>query len=281
MNRLIARYLMASIFFSFLFFSSSCSKKNTSFDYNEVIETVGDYVESQQMTDLLLNTYFKSISDSILLTDGFAEIDGADVSLTLNPAKIIIKYPVWGKDDGYGHYRKGIYEASTETSFFDSLATINFTFSNFSYDFDSVSVGDLTIINNGISEGNYSFEVNATNIYRGFHDTTGQILYNVQQDFIRIKSTSSPYYSENDYFDISGNLSGIARNGKVFNGIVQDTSSLKNSLSCIWLKGGTSNVELPDFIHNATTSFMNDGECLNQYNVVTNETLLIKAFDSE
>lgn len=281
MNSFIARCLMISIFFSFLFFGSSCHKKNTSFDYNEVIETVSDYVESQQMTDLLLNTYFKSISDSILLADGSAVIDGADVSLTLNPAKIIIEYPVWGKDDGYGHYRKGVYEATTETSFFDSLAIINFTFSNFSYDFDSVSVGDLTIINNGISEGNYLFEVVASDIYRNFHDTTGQLLYNVQQDFIRFKYNSSPYYSENDYFNISGNLTGIARNGKAFNSIIQDTSSLKTTFSCRWLDDGTSDVELPDFIYNANTNFMNDGGCLNQYSIVTNETLLIKAFDSE
>ncbi len=39
---------------------SSCHKNNTAFDYNQAIETVSDYVEAQQMTDLLLNTYFRN-----------------------------------------------------------------------------------------------------------------------------------------------------------------------------------------------------------------------------
>lgn len=282
MNSIITRGTITCLFLSLISILTFCSKKNTSFDYNQAIETVSDYVESQQMMDLLLNTYFKSITDSLLLTDGIAEIDGADVSYSINPARIVIEYPSWGKDDGYDHFRKGKYEATTETNFFDSLAIVNFTFSNFFYDFDSVSVTNLTIINKGTTnDDNYLFDIEATDIYREFHDTSGHIRYQLQQMFLRTKFTSSPYYSENDYFEISGNLSGVARNGKPFNSYIQDTSSLRNSFSCSWLNSGTSEIELPDFIYDAKVNFSNDGKCLNQYSIITNETLLIKAFDVE
>ena len=282
MNSIVSRGLITGLFLLIIFVFTSCHKKNSSFDYNQAIETVSDYVESQQMTDLLLNTYFKSITDSILLMDGVAEIDGADVSFSLEPAIIVIDYHAWGKDDGYGHFRSGMYEATTETGFFDSLAVVNFAFSNFFYDFDSVSVSHLSLVNRGITnDGNYLFNIDATDIYREFNDTSGHIVYQFQQDFLRHKSTSSLYYSDNDYFDISGNLSGVARNGYAFTSIIQDTSVLRNSFSCRWLNGGISDVELPDFIYNAKVNFSNDGQCLNKYSIITNETLLIKAFDPE
>ena len=282
MNSIITRTLTICIFLSLIFILYSCNKKNTSFDYNQAVETVSDYVESQQMTDLILNTYFKAITDSILLSDGVAEIDGAEVSYSSEPAKIIIDYPGWGKDDGYGHIRKGKYEATTETSFFDSLAVVNITFNNFSYDFDTVSAGNLSIINQGTTNnGSYIFNLDGDNITRKLHDTTSYITYQLQQTFERFTYTSSPYYSENDYFEISGSLSGTARNGKTFNSVVQDTSSLRNSFSCRWLDGGVVEIELIDFNNNSKVNFSNDGKCLNQYSIIINGTLLIKAFDSE
>lgn len=261
-------------------FVSSCHKENTSFDYNQTIETVSDYVEAQQMTNLLLNTYFKSITDSILFADGTAEIDGADVSYSSNPAKIIIEYPHWGRDDGYGHFRQGIYEVTTESGFFDSLAVVNFAFINFFYDYDSIIIGNLSITNSGTTTNdNNIFNVVANNVLRKFHDTTGYIKYNVEQSYIRIKDSSSPYYSDNDHFEITGNLSGLARNGHTYNSTTQDTSSLMVYYSCRWIRGGITEVELPEFIHNATVNFNNGGECLNQYSIITNETLFTEAFD--
>ena len=262
-------------------FISSCHKENTSFDYVQTIETVSDYVESQQMTDLILNTYFKSITDSTLFTDGTSEIDGADVSYSANPAKIIIEYPTWGRDDGYGHTRKGTYEATTESSFLDSLAVVNFTFNNFYYDDDTITVVNLSIINTTATNGNNIFNIDANNILRRFHDTTGYVKYNVEQSFVRIKDTSSVYYTSNDYFEITGNLSGIARNGHSYNSTTQDTSSLIVNYSCRWIKAGITEVELPDFIYNATVNFNNGGECLNQYSIITNESLFTDVFDIE
>ncbi|MFK5855183.1 MAG: hypothetical protein QM503_03555, partial [Bacteroidota bacterium] len=211
--------VISGIFFIMLFFISSCHKENTSFDYTQAVETVGDYVAAQQMTDLLLNTYFKSITDSVLLTDGFDTIDGANVSYTPNPATIIISYP-WCIYDGYGHIRKGIIEATSSTGFFDSLDVINLTFKNFFYDNDSVTVGSLSITNKGLStDNNYLFDINASNIYRQTRDSLDNVtsmLYNMEQTFILHKDMESPYHTQNDFFNITGNLWGNARNGYSF-----------------------------------------------------------------
>ena len=285
MWQIVNKCLMITIILSVVLFISSCHKENTSLDFNQSVETIRDYVEAQQMTDLLLNTYFKSITDSTLLTDGIAEIDGASVIYSVNPAKIIIDYYIWSREDGYGHYRKGRYEAKTATSFFDSLAVVNFTFHSFDYDFDSINVTNFSLTNMGNNtDGNYLFSVNATNFYRKFHDTTGQILYHVDQDFIRVKDPLSPYYTNNDSFNISGNLSGVARNGYSFNSIVHDTSCLIDSFSCQWLIDGTSEVNLPEsdnFTNIATINFSNSGDCRNQYSIIINGSLLTKAFDKE
>lgn len=282
MKEIINGGLIVAISLSALFIVPSCHKKNTSFDYNLAIETVHDYVEAQQMTDLLLNTYFKSITDSTLLADGFAMIDGANVNCSANPHKIVIDYTGWGRKDGYGHWRRGAYEATSETGFFDSLAIVNIAFNKFYYDNDSISVGNFSITNMGAaSGGNYLFYVNATDICREFHDTTGQLNYQMQQGFLRMKDPMSPYHTINDYFKISGNLQGIAQNGQLFNSTVNDTNSMINPFSCRWLVGGITNVELLDFIHSATVDFSNNGGCLNQYSITTNGTFFVKAFDKK
>ena len=260
--------------------TSSCHKENTSFDYNQAVETVSDYVEAQQMTDLILSTYFKAITDSTLLTNGASEIDGAFVSCMDSSTKIVIEYPSWGKDDGYGHYRKGKYEASTESNLFDSLAVINFTFHNFYYDDDSISVEEFTLENLGATTNhNYLFNVSATDILRKFHDTTGHIKYQVEQNFIRVKDPSSPYYTNDDYFEVSGNMIGVARNGDTFNSSTSDISNLIDYLSCQWIKGGVTEVDLPEFIYSASVDFNNEGECKNQFLITINETLFIRVFD--
>ena len=262
--------------------TSSCHKENTSFDYNQAVETVSDYVEAQQMTDLILSTYFKAITDSTLLTNGASEIDGAFVTCMDSSTKIVIEYPSWGKDDGYGHYRKGKYEASTESDFFDSLAVVNFTFHNFYYDDDSISVGNFTLENIGSTTNHYYlFNVNATDVLRKFHDTTGNIKYQVEQNFIRVKDPSSPYYTDDDYFKVSGNLTGVARNGSTFNSTTNNTSNLIYYLSCQWINGGITEVDIPEFIYNASIDFNNEGDCKNQYTYTINENIFIRAFDGD
>lgn len=274
-NLVVIAFLLMAISFS------SCHKTNTSIDYNESIETIYDYVESQQMTNLVLNTYFKAITDSVLLVDGNSKIDSAKVSYSTNPSVITFEYP-WDKDDGYGHMRKGKFEARTETSFWDSLAIINFTFTNFYYDYDSVTIERMSLTNEDVNAGNnFVFYVEIHKMQRVFHDTTGILTYYLQQYFTRIKDPSSHYFTTNDYFSIHGNLVGNDRNGRAFRGVVQDTNSLINSFSCSWIKSGISVVDLPtlELITSCNLSFSNGGECLNKYSATINGSLFVKAFD--
>ena len=64
---------------------SSCGKENQQIDYNTGVLASQEYVQSQLMMNLLLNTYFKSITDSVLIVDHHAEVDGAIVTYSETP----------------------------------------------------------------------------------------------------------------------------------------------------------------------------------------------------
>ncbi len=277
----LSRFI-TSLLLMIVLLTISCHKQNTSFDYNQAIETTAGYVDAQQMTDLLLNTYFKSITDSTLLTNGAAVIDGANVTYSSNPAIIVITY-AWCKQDGYGHLRSGTIEATSQTNFLDSLAVVNLTFGSFHYDNDSLSAGSFTITNMGLnSDSNFYFDINASNINRQKIDTAGNVSnlnYQLQQTFVRHKDTTSAFHTQTDYFNITGSLTGKANNTFAFSSVISDTSSLTSSFSCRWLVSGASNIELPNFIYNSSVNFSNDVLCINMYSVITNGILFTNAFD--
>lgn len=270
--------IVSIILTTMTFAISSCHKKNTQFDYNQAVETVHDYVEAQQMTNLLLQTYFKAIHDSLLLVDGTSTIDGATVTLTSQPASITFEYYGGAVDDGYGHIRSGKYHATTTSDFTMPSASIEFEFNNFSYDGDLVESKEFTLVNSD-TFSDLIFELTADEIKRTYGDTTGTITYDMQQVIWLTKDPSSQYYTENDFFEVYGDMSGIARNNKSFNSSTPDSERLLQKFSCSWLVSGTSNIELPEFIHNATVSFFNNGQCLNKFSITTNGVLFEKAYD--
>ena len=268
--------ILATLLISFTI--TSCHKKNTEFDYSQAVETVHDYVEAQQMTNLLLATYFKAISDSTLITDSISFFDGAKVTLTSNPAKIEFKYSNDTIYDGFGHIRIGIYTATTSTNFNLPLAKITFDFPNFTYDRDKIVADNFNLTN---ASSNLVFDINADNIIRSYADTSGIISFNFDQSITLIKDPLSAYHTDNDQLEISGNLAGIARNGKSFSTITQESDNLLVYYTCNWMIAGGASVDLPEFIYNATVSYSNNGTCINKYSVLTNETLFEKTYDAK
>lgn len=257
---------------------SSCHKKNTEFDYNQAVETVHDYVEAQQMTNLLLATYFKAISDSILLVDSIATIDGAEVTLTSNPPTIKFNYFNGEIKDGFGHMRIGKYEASTTTNFTIPQAEISFDLTSLFYDGDHLSSEEFVLTNNMVS---HIYDINVVGLERTNADTSGTIYFNCQQSIELIKGSFSPYHTNNDYFSIYGNATGTAINGNSFIAQTQESDQMLLYYTCSWMLGGESAVELPELIHNATVSFFNDETCINKYTVIINEALFEKTYDSK
>ena len=257
---------------------TSCHKKNTEFDYNLAIETVHDYVEAQQMTNLLLLTYFKAITDSTLMADSISIIDGAAVTLISDPSTMVFEYYNGAVNDGYGHTRSGRYTASTSSNFTTANAKVIFDFIKFTYDGDLITSNGFELTNGDLSVG-FTFDVVASNINRDYGDTTGTIKYNIQETITITKDPSSPYHTSNDYFEVSGNNSGTARNDKIYSAQTEDGDKLVQRYSCNWMDVGSSIVELPEFIHNASVSFFNDGQCMNKYSITTNGTLFEKGYD--
>jgi hypothetical protein len=264
---------LATIIFSVIITISACHKKNTSFDYSQAVETTSDYVEAQQMTNLILLTYFKSLRDSTLQADSIAVIDGAVVTMHSNPNTIKIDYFVWGNYDDYNYFRTGNYIASCDNNFTDPQAVITFSFNNFMYDTDTIVITGFTL-NNDYMNNNESpvYAVEIINLTRRYSDTTGTFSYKLNQSFKLIQEQSSPYYSENDYFEISGSLEGQARNGKNFVSNTSETDKLHFYYTCAFMQDGIAKVELPDFIYNGDVNFNNSRDCINKYTIILNET---------
>ena len=137
---------MALAFLLVAVISVSCKKQNTYIDYNPAITASKEFVSNQQMMAQILNTYFKSLTDSTLWADGYAEIDGAGVSIKYSPVLMMeFQYNVWGNYDGYGHFRMGAIEAIPETDFIQPDALVNFDFIGFLYDKDTLNVDKMTV----------------------------------------------------------------------------------------------------------------------------------------
>lgn len=250
-----------------------CKKENTRFSYHDGIDGAQNFVTAQQMITQLLNTYFKSLTDSSLIHNQQAKIDGAEVYFYEDPERILIKYPYWGNSDGYGHWRMNYYEAFPETSFQDPEVKVDFVFTDFSFDKDTLYVTDLVVQHMGKVDGaNDHFSVTAEMIDRYYTDSTGILQFSMDQLFVRHKDPTTIYTSMDDQFIVSGKMNGITRSLLDFEAnILPDTSSLLNSFSCTWLREGVTQVDTEGFSYPAYALFPDQDTCQNQYLIMIND----------
>jgi len=250
----------------------SCNKnKNTWFNYNDGINASQNFVAGEQMMVLLMNTYFKSITDSALFATGKSKIDGADVYYNDTVKSILIEYPEWGNEDGYGHWRENVYEASTQTGFNDPDALITFVFHNFSFDKDTLTVNKMTLLNLGKVDGvNDQYNLVANQIKLDFSDTAGSFVFDMGQTFIRYKDPFSLYHTSNDSFAIWGNMNGKTNRDIVFNGKIDADSVLLNRFSCSFLKKGPAIINTDNFKYPSFVYFPEPDTCPNRFIAVIN-----------
>lgn len=251
------------------FLSSSCSKENQQIDYNIGVLASQEYVQSQQMMNQLLNTYFKSITDSLLIVDHQSEIDGAMVTYTENPdEKIVIDYPDWGCSDDCGHYRAGTITAKPNPGFYDSLAIIHFTFENFQYDYDDVYMNGMTITNLGrINGSNFTYKIHTGSVQVVYADSTGLIEFNMDQNFIFFKDTSSIFHGPEDYFKVYGTMGGTSSKGEAYSANINDQEYILNQYSCRWAKQGPATLSFESESYQAFILFPGADTCINKYAV--------------
>jgi hypothetical protein len=248
---------------------SSCGKENEQVDYNVGVLASQEYVQSQQMMNLLLNTYFKSITDSLLIVDHHSEIDGAVVVYSETPEeKIVMDYPDWGCIDDCGHYRAGTITAKPNTGFYDSLAVISFTFEDFRYDFDEISVTGMTLTNLGrLDDVHYSYKIIIPNVQRKYADTSGATEFNMDQTFKLLKDPTTIFHSPKDYFKISGIIKGTTSSNVSYMASINEQEYLINQYSCRWTKQGPAILSFESETYEAFILFPGADTCLNKYGV--------------
>jgi hypothetical protein len=254
-----------------IFSVTSCNKdKNTFVSYNYGVESAREFVYAQQMMTQLMATYFKSINDSTLLADNTAAIDGATVYLLLDetPMRLRIEYPWWGADDGYGHFRQGVYEAYSMDGYQKVDAIVNFEFIDFLWDKDSLRVDSLQIHNLGKTDGkNFQYNLNVSNIKLIYADSTilNPYTFVMDQSFILMKESGTIYTSTKDSMAIFGSLNGLTAAGLEFAAQGVADSTMLFSFSCDWLKQGIVQVNTVDFSYTSNIFFQEADTCANQY----------------
>jgi len=259
----------------------ACQKQNTNVDYNGGVKAARHYVFAQQMMVQLLDTYFKSLTDSSLIATDRSLIDGAQIFYYAPPEeRILIEYPTWGADDGYGHWRINSYEAVPRTSFDDPDVIVDINFNDFLFDKDTLDVQNLVVQSLGKTDGqNDHFKISANNVILTYKDSTGAMTFSFDQEYTRIKDQSTVYTSPNDEFKIAGKLSGISNDQFLFEGIIPADSVITNSLSCIWLKGGRVVIQLESFIYPTYVYFPDLGNCVNKYEIYVDDNPFPFPFD--
>jgi hypothetical protein len=248
---------------------SSCGKENQQIDYNTGVLASQEYVQSQQMMNLLLNTYFKSITDSLLIVDHHTEIDGAIVTYSETPEeRLVIYYPDWGCEDDCGHIRAGTIIAMPSTGFYDSLDVIRFIFEDFQYDRDDVFVNGMTVTNLGRMDGlNYSYKIVATSVQRVYADTTGMTQFAMDQTFVMYKDQASIFHSMDDHFRIHGVINGTSSAGDAYSASINDQEYILDQFSCRWAKQGPATVSIESETYGAFILFPGADTCFNKYAV--------------
>lgn len=265
----------------FVIILSSCGKKNQQIDYNIGVFASQEYVQSQQMMNLLLNTYFKSITDSLLIINHFSEIDGAEVSYFETPEeKIVIAYSALGTDDLYGHRRAGTITATPNIGFYDSLAVINLEFSQFEYDEDAINVKSLSVTNSGRIDGvNYTYHIMAESIQRTYADSTGMTRFNMDQTLLQLKDPSTIFHSPEDQFEITGVINGISSTNHSYTANISEQEYLLNQFSCNWFKLGPAILNFESQTYEAFILFPGADTCINRYAVGIDDNPFYYPFD--
>lgn len=250
-----------------LLFFASCKDNNTYFSYNKEVTAANDYVIGQQMMVLILNTYFKSISDSLLLATGKSHIDGANIYYGgAEFDTLLIRYPIWGTDDGYGHWRSGDIRISTQQGFLNTETPGLLSFVDFRYDKDTLRAKNFYIHYLG-SQASQSdkFHISSDSISLIYSDTNGVSIYKMQQSILRLKNSNDDYYTLEDQFEISNLFSGISREGISYHTETSMEQPLLNQFDCAFLKQGPVAISFDEVSYEAYVYFSDADTCANQY----------------
>ncbi|HEY9114374.1 MAG TPA: hypothetical protein VIN10_06710 [Bacteroidales bacterium] len=275
------KLLPAIFLFALAAFLFSCKKQNTTIDYNPAVAASNEFVANQQLMTQILNTYFKSLYDSTLWAQGYAEIDGAVVSIEDTPVVLMkITYPWWGNHDGYGHFRMGVIEAIPETDFVQPDVLVNFNFIDFYYDHDTIEVSKMTVQQvENTAQNIYKYEVKVDSAVVIYADTSGQNSFNMYQTFRLKKDPATEYTSLLDKIYITGIMDGITLDLTSYSALVADSAEIIDMYDCRWLKNGPSELQVNGFQYPAFIYFPEPDSCINQYLVEIDDNPFPFPFD--
>lgn len=255
------------VLITIILFGLSCKKtnNNTSVNYQYGVEISSDYASVQHLLINLSSTYFKVIYDTVLFSAGQNKIDEAIVSYYPDSIyQIVIYYPYWGSDDGYGNWRQGDILIKADSGFFNTDYPSEIFFSNFNSDKDTIKANSFTYEFLGENNDVASFNMIVENGSRSFEDTSGIITFdanlNVDIDFSLYNGNKLP-----GNLNFSGDMNGLCRNENEFQAQIQE--KILSDLSCNWMKNGMVNIGYTGVEYTGTIIYSDPALCENWYNL--------------
>lgn len=254
-----------------LLFGFSCKKthNNTVVNYQYGVEISADYANVQHLLINLSSTYFKVIYDTILFTEGYNKIDEAIVLYYPDSIyQIVISYPEWGTNDGYGNWRQGDILIKGDSGFFNVDYPVKIVFSNFNTNKDTIRAESYIYKYQSENNGTANFSMEVTNGSRSFEDTTGIINFDASYNIdVEINEQNGNKTPKMLYF--FGEISGLSRNNNEFQ--AQSQQNMISDLSCNWMKGGIVNVDFSNVEYTGTVFYSDTSLCENWYNLEIND----------
>jgi hypothetical protein len=222
-----------------LFFFQSC-KKNKAYNLAPNVNVANDVILSSSSFTTIFNLLIKARLNPSLTLNGYATIDGANVTYDSAVPEYVFGFGSALSPDSVQRNGSIIVLMSGDILQKGSYAKVSFQ----SYSEDNGKVdGDDSITNEGVNALNQivfsDYVSNGTMVKR---ISVGTINVNINSTYKALNSTLVP--GGDILFLIKGTFSGLSSKGHPFSAYILDT--LQDSFSCPWIEGGIINVHVSD-----------------------------------
>ena len=230
---------------------TSCKKHpdNTMVDYNVELQTISEYMYLQQFADQFMQTFFKAVYDSTLISQGFAKIDSAMVNYQNQHDTMRIQVVYWHSEqndwhhiDSYKHYRMGFFSFLSDSLFLerDTGRVVIEVEKPFYFDSLNVNIQNIDIRKTGINDkGRQQFRVEFRDMVMSgerYHKFTYRFSAAFDYELVRNGATGS--LTDEDYLLIKGNIAGNTKTRIGFHFETGTDTLLELVPACRFLRGG-------------------------------------------
>jgi hypothetical protein len=225
---------------------SACKKGSIETNYNPNLQVANNQVIAERAYSEVFNLFFRVVSDTTLKSTGRNDIFGAECTYQdTNGIEYIIDYGINPANCPDGKLRKGKIIVTLDKDFWETGAVATLEFTDYSVD-ELKLTGDNSISHDDMgmnSQMTFIHEVPSSTIT--FYDSVshGSIQWKSEKTFIWAEGMDTPYYHEDDVFNITGTSNGSDISNVAFSTVVD--TALGDYFNCRWIRTGSTIINTP------------------------------------